>query len=762
MSSEKLVIELQTKLGNSQSEIKSINNSIDGLDASVTSTSKSFDTMSASSRESVESIKKLNNESSRLEKQIGELNSKLIDSRAATKKSSEEMKAYEAQLKKATESGDKTAEEIAEIAKNLDKSRKKFAENSKETNKLNTELKQTKGDLSSVKAELKATASDMGKLEKETKKTKVSVKDLSSAIKKAFAAGSAAAVALVGFVTLTAKSRKELQLLADQAKITAGEFEPLAFAAKMYGVEAEQVAKISNDLQVRLGRFGTKGEGAFKDVTEVLGLANEEAQKYAQTLMGFTAPEAIQIIVNDLEAVGATSEQTTAALNTISGGLEKLNPLFKDNGVELATLTARYNEVNGSIGLLASQEKDLAKLADTNEMLWEQLGNAGTLISASLAPAVNDFFNGVISIVPDATNAIYDFIDSFKDLENRDSIRALDADIATLEGQIDALQEVIDNRISANKKKYGDVSIWDALNPWSSDTGDTTQMQGQLDELNSQLQEFYDRRNDIINAEEEAKQARTFDTVDFNENSMNAKDIASYDREIEALQDRFKTEEELLREKLERDLELIGEDQMMRLNLEAEFQNALLDLQISREDAEIDSIDRRRDAEKRARDETLREEKRAYKQRIGITQDWANAALTAGGIIFEDNKAIRAGMVVVDTAAAAMRAYSDLGPIAGSAAAAAIIATGAAQLASINSATKGGGSVSGGNGVGDTSPSAGMEYQPEDNNEQFVTNSDISGQNTMNVVISFDESTELGVAFNNSIQQAVLNGDIQQ
>lgn len=601
---------------------------------------------------------------------------------------------------------------------------------------------------------------EFSELDKNAGNADSKLKTFAGSVFKVGAAATAAATALVSFVTVTAKSRKELQLLADQAKITAGEFEPLAFAAKMYGVEAEQVAKISNDLQVRLGRFGTKGEGAFKDVTEVLGLANEEAQKYAQTLMGFTAPEAIQIIVNDLEAVGATSEQTTAALNTISGGLEKLNPLFKDNGVELAKLTARYNEVNGSIGLLASQEKDLAKLADTNEMLWEQLGNAGTLISASLAPAVNDFFNGVISIVPDATNAIYDFIDSFKDLENRDSIRALDADIATLEGQIDALQEVIDNRISANKKKYGDVSIWDALNPWSSDTGDTTQMQGQLDELNNQLQEFYDRRNEIINAEEEAKQARTFDTVDFNENSMNSKDIANYDREIEALENRFKTEEELLREKLERDLELIGEDQMMRLNLEAEFQNALLDLQISREDAEIDSIEKRKDAEKRARDEILREEKRAYKQRIGVTQDYANAALTVGGLLFEDNKAIRAGMVVVDTAAAAMRAYSDLGPIAGSAAAAAIIATGAAQLASINSATKGGGSVSGGNGVGETSPSAGMEYQPEDSNEQFVSNSDISGQNTTKVIVEFDESTDIGVVLNNMIQKSVDNGDI--
>lgn len=610
--------------------------------------------------------------------------------------------------------------------------------------------------------DIKSLNSELSELDKNSGSSESNLKKFTGTVFKVGAAATAAATALVSFVTVTANSRKELQLLSDQARVSAGEFESLAFAAKMYGVQAESLSDISKDLFDKIGEYSKVGTGAFQDVADVIGLSKDEAIKFSQELSSLTAPEAIQEITNRLEDAGATSSQTTFVMESLGNELSRLNPLFKNNGAELAMLTARYDEVNGSISLLASQEEDLAKLADTNEMLWEQLGNAGTLISASLAPAVNDFFNGVIKIVPDATNAIYDFIDSFKALENRDSIRALDADIETLEGQIDELQEAINNRISENKKKYGDVSIWDALNPWSSDTGDTAQMQGQLDELNNQLQEFYDRRNEIINAEEEAKQARTFDAVDFNENSMNSEDISSYEREIEALQDRFKTEEELLREKLERELELVGEDQMMRLNLEAEFQNALLDLQIAREDAEIDSIDRRRDAEKRARDEMLREEKRAYKQRIGVTQDYANAALTVGGMLFEDNKAIKAGMVVVDTAAAAMRAYSDLGPIAGSAAAAAIIATGAAQLASINSATKGGGSVSGGNSVGETSPSAGVEYQPEENNEQFVSNSDISGQNTTKVIVQFDESTDIGVVLNNMIQKSVDNGDIIQ
>ena len=610
--------------------------------------------------------------------------------------------------------------------------------------------------------DIKSLNNELSELDKNAGSSDSNLKTFTGTVFKVGAAATAAATALVSFVTVTAKSRKELQLLSDQAKISSGEFESLAFAAKMYGVEAGSLSDISKDLFDKIGEYSAVGTGAFQDVADVIGLSKDEAIKFANELSSLTAPQAIQEITNQLEISGATSAQTTFVMESLGNELSRLNPLFKDNGAELAMLTARYDEVNGSIGLLASQEQDLAKLADTNQMLWEQLGNAGTLISASLAPAVNDFFNGVISIVPDATNAIYDFIDSFKELEDRDSIRALDADIATLEGQIDELQEAIDNRISENKKRYGDVSIWDALNPWSSDTGDTTQMQNQLDELNNQLQEFYDRRNEIINAEEEARKARTFENVEFGGNSAESEETTNYDKDIEALERKLMTEEELITAQFEKDMEIAAERRDLQLGLEAKFQEDLLNLRKSKEDAEIASMQRVKDAEKRARDEALREEKRANKQKIGVTQDYANAALTVGGMLFEDNKAIRAGMIVVDTAAAAMRAYSDLGPIAGSAAAAAIIATGASQLASINSATKGGGSVSGSNSVGEISPSAGVEYQPEETNEQFVSNSDISGQNTTKVIVEFDESTDIGVVLNNMIQKSVDNGDIIQ
>ena len=610
--------------------------------------------------------------------------------------------------------------------------------------------------------DIKSLNNELSELDKNAGSSDSNLKTFTGTVFKVGAAATAAATALVSFVTVTAKSRKELQLLSDQARISAGEFESLAFAAKMYGVQAESLSDISKDLFDKIGEYSAVGTGAFQDVADVIGLSKDEAIKFANELSSLTAPQAIQEITNQLEISGATSAQTTFVMESLGNELSRLNPLFKDNGSELAILTARYDEVNGSIGLLASQEKDLARLADTNDMLWEQLGNAGTLISASLAPAVNDFFNGVISIVPDATNAIYDFIDSFKDLENRDSIRALDADIETLEGQIDALQEVINNRISENKKRYGDVSIWDALNPWSSDTGDTSQMQGQLDELNNQLQEFYDRRNEIINAEEEARQARTFESVDFSGNSIDSEESTTYDKDIEALERKLMTEEELLTAQFEKDMETAAERRDLQLELEAKFQQDLLNLRQSKEDAEIQSIKRVEDAEKRARDEILREEKKANKQKIGIAHDYASAALTVGGMLFEDNKAVKAGMVIVDTASAAMKAYSDLGPIAGSAAAASIIATGLAQLASINSATKGGGSVSGGNGIGETSPSASSEYKPEETNELFVSNSDISGQNTTKVIVEFDESTDIGVVLNNMIQKSVDNGDIIQ
>ena len=127
--------------------------------------------------------------------------------------------------------------------------------------------------------------------------------------------------------------------------------------------------------------------------------------------------------------------------------------------------------------------------------------------------------------------------------------------------------------------------------------------------------------------------------------------------------------------------------------------------------------------------------------------DYLGAAQVISGALLEDSKAAQYANTVVNTASAAMRAYADLGPIAGAAAAAAISAAGIASLADISSASKGSGSVS-------SSSAVTIE---EEVPELEVQNSNLDGSN-QTVTIRFDDSTEIGVAFNNAIVRSRQDG----
>ena len=103
---------------------------------------------------------------------------------------------------------------------------------------------------------------------------------------------------------------------------------------------------------------------------------------------------------------------------------------------------------------------------------------------------------------------------------------------------------------------------------------------------------------------------------------------------------------------------------------------------------------------------------KADKEKAKSTEQYTNAAMTLGNALFEDNKAVKAGLIIADTAAGIMKAFADLPYPAALAASASIAATGVAQLAAARSASKGGGSapsVGGGGGgsaagAGDPSP----------------------------------------------------------
>ena len=100
---------------------------------------------------------------------------------------------------------------------------------------------------------------------------------------------------------------------------------------------------------------------------------------------------------------------------------------------------------------------------------------------------------------------------------------------------------------------------------------------------------------------------------------------------------------------------------------------------------------------------TTKEEKTSLDQRLKNFQNYSKAAAVVNAAFLEDNKAIKAGLIVADTAAAVMLQLSSGDPFTAFSRAALAGAIGAAQLANALSSSKGGGTISEGGGGSVTS-----------------------------------------------------------
>jgi len=705
-STEKLVVELEAKLGNSTKSIADFEKSLDKAESSATGLESSVSAMTKASSESVSAIKSLTAQSTKLNSSIGVLNSSLIDSRAATKSAKEEVDRYAKQLKEAEESGEATSEEIERLTNSLSKSRTELSRNQKTTNDLSTKLRSAKSDYSAIQTEIKATTKDLSNLDKESNDTSLSIGSLSGSIKKGSLAIAGAVTAFTAFVTITAKSRKELQLLSAQTGLATGDFESLAFAAQSYGVTAEQVADISKDLADKIGEFATVGTGAFQDVADVLGLTEAQALSFAQSLQGLTSKEVIQEISNQLESVNATAEQTTFVFESLGNDLSRLSPLFAENGRELDTLTSRYNKANAELAITAAQEKDLAALADTSKLLTDQLGNAATLISASFAPIFNDFFNAVIDIVPEATNTLVDFFNTFQNAENISSINSLDREIEELTKRSADYEEQLQSLLGG---EYITTDLDDNIREQADGLSIVNQRLFELEQQREKLIEQQDRFSKVNEGV-----GGDFSTGDFTPSAATQRDTTEDNAsELALIEERFKSEELLLEEKLLREQEIIGNNHDLQVELYSEYLDNLNALDQKR----LSSVEKDKQAEAKAT-------KKSNDDKLSSELAYADAAINIGNLLFEDNKALRLGLVVADTAAGITRAFADLPYPAALAASVSIAATGAAQLSAINSASKGGGSS-----VSAPSATSVDTSLPEETPELSVSASDTSGSN---------------------------------
>ena len=574
--------------------------------------------------------------------------------------------------------------------------------------------------------------------------------------------------AISAMVLASAKNRKELELLSKQARTSTDDFQSLAFAVGKYGFDAAKIADASKDITDRIGEFSAAGTGVFQDYIDVMKISKDEARAAAMEFEGLGSQEILGTMVSRMEAANVSGDKMTFVLESMANDLSKLQPLFANNSKELNTLKARFKSVNEELQITDLQAEKLKEVSTSYKLMATQAGNAATSISATLAPVMDDFFNDVISVVPQATQTVIDFINSFLDAEN----------ITT---QSAVLKELENSRVRIMELQKEAVKIEAVNTSFMKDGGEHQQQQ--LKTLGESIQaeqirtaELSDQLRLLEAQKLSIEDAKTLQGGQIGGETETGGDGVGTGDQIEAIANRFRTEEELLVIKLENELLIIGNNDELKAQLENEFFDKAIERQLEFEDSKS-KIDEEAISKK------AKLEDKAGKAKISLENNIANNSVSLLNMIAGENKAAAIAALLIQKASAlsanatatlsgSMLAYAsqiipgdptsiiraeaarDYTLGLGSLNAGLIVATGLGEAAGVLGGGSGGGGSSSGSSGGESQDQQ-QNFQQETSSLE-LTNSDSSGSQSFNLTVP--DGDEIGQAIANWLNQAKSEG----
>ena len=306
---------------------------------------------------------------------------------------------------------------------------------------------------------------------------------------------------------------------------------------------------------------------------------------------------------------------------------------------------------------------------------------------------------------------------------------------------------------------------------WNTITFNTTQEKFSLVKINELVKERVKLQNEL--AELSFGPQATAETPD--QSAAIDPDIADPDvvdpnaNAIQAITDRFKTEEELLISKLERELEIVGENDLLKEELHQEYLENILNMEEDSAHAQ-DAINKKADKDKLKGDRSRHKSEQSMQldnisSLMAITSALVGHNDKVGKALFIGAQALAASQVFFNTQAAAARALAELGPIAGPPVAAGIQTSGTLQIAAIAATTLGSMSSGGGSGGGSssvaTSPPA-QDFQQETASQEVSTNivGDESSTNVQTVTFNSDGGSAADEFLSMSMNEAQRRGSL--
>lgn len=203
-------------------------------------------------------------------------------------------------------------------------------------------------------------------------------------------------VAVAGLTTLaiqTAKTDAELAVLAKRANVSTTNFQILDYAARNLGMTQDGLAQSLADAQEKLGEFTASGGGGeaadfFEALKNNTKMTDDQIKDFAKTLQGKDGVEALQIMKNKLDDLGASSQEQRFIFESLGNDLGNLLPLFSDGGLVID----EYGKALVDAGVIKSKEaiqQSQILAAQTQAVNLQYQGAKSELVKGFMPALVN-------------------------------------------------------------------------------------------------------------------------------------------------------------------------------------------------------------------------------------------------------------------------------------------------------------------------------------------------------------------------------------
>lgn len=208
-------------------------------------------------------------------------------------------------------------------------------------------------------------------------------------------------VAIAGLSAMaiqTAKADAEMVMLANRAKISTTNFQVLTVASQQLGISQDQLGSIFADVQEKLGEFSaTQGGGAadfFDALRNNTKMTDAQIKEFSKTLQGKDGMEAIQLLKDKLDSLGASSQEQRFVFESLASDLGNLMPLFANGG----DLLNRYGTALQEAGVIKSKEaiEQSRLLAAQTQSVQTRFDGLKNQLSIQMMPVLNSVLSSFL------------------------------------------------------------------------------------------------------------------------------------------------------------------------------------------------------------------------------------------------------------------------------------------------------------------------------------------------------------------------------